>query len=512
MSLKRPAILFAALFIFSAFTAANNLLLPAVVISSAAAVFALTAIFMRQMRAFAVLILCAIIIMHAHVYTYVKQKNLSVINFDTYRTYNATVLDVSEKTERFTTYVKLEGEPYNGLKVVFSADTDSCAPDYYDKISFNARLIPIIGSNVQNPVGNAKNFFLANGYFVTADVLEYTTHGRPAKHEQTFAQKYYFYVYDKLITVMPHVGKTDTFPYAIALLTGDKTRFSAYSYNAFSQAGLTPFLCISGMHVVIACGFLNIFIRRIKNSFVKSGILLCFLTLIAIITGCGGSILRACIMSAYLSISDVFRKNDDGYSSLGIAFCIISAATPFCIYDYSTFLSFVCMMGVLCANYNSSFYSRKTDILLRRPLNTSFYASGFSSLAILSDFGGMYLLSPFSNLAAAVVFTPLMYCLVAIAFLAFLPDFIIKIFALPAALLIKIFELITEFFGAIPFSYTTADVPVILIGIYALLFFVHLIMCAYGKYRHHMISGFLLAALPLISVTVLAMADFLIKI
>jgi len=117
---------------------------------------------------------------------------------------------------------------------------------------------------------------------------------------------------------------------------------------------------------------------------------------------------------------EVFRKNDDGYSSLGIAFCIISAATPFCIYDYSTFLSFVCMMGVLCANYNSSFYSSKTDIILRRPLNTSFYASGFSSLAILSDFGGMYLLSPFSILAAAVVFTPLMYCLVAIAFLAFL--------------------------------------------------------------------------------------------
>ena len=81
------------------------------------------------------------------------------------------------------------------------------------------------------------------------------------------------------------------------------------------------------------------------------------------------------------------------------------------IFDLGTILSFLAMLGIIFAGVVNDIYlvlPRSRLYKIKRSLFTSFYASGFVMIPILSTFGGVYILSPFSNLAGSIIFAPIM--------------------------------------------------------------------------------------------------------
>lgn len=140
---------------------------------------------------------------------------------------------------------------------------------------------------------------------------------------------------------------------------------------------------------------------------------------------------------------------------------------------------------------------------IKRQLLTGFYASGFSMLPTLSVFGGVYMLSPFSMLAAGYIFTPLMFIMVLLAMLAFLPDCIKIILAYPAAALLKLFEFSAKAFEKIPFAYASFELPQYIAAIFAAFVCALMLCTVFAKNRYVMLSGFFAAASAQISVTFL---------
>ena len=138
----------------------------------------------------------------------------------------------------------------------------------------------------------------------------------------------------------------DSAAFLAAILTGDSTMLSQHGKDALSEAGLYHLLAVSGMH----CGYLLalavLLIGRHRQrllAIVAIGMLVFYVLL----TGGSPSVLRACVMLAFVLMAPVFRRESDGLTSLSAALFLILLANPFSAASLSLQLSFGAMAGIL---------------------------------------------------------------------------------------------------------------------------------------------------------------------
>ena len=239
-----------------------------------------------------------------------------------------------------------------------------------------------------------------------------------------------------------------------AILTGDKSRLSDEGAAALSEAGLYHILAVSGMH----CGFLLALVTYLTGKHRRRLTALCALPLLAFyaaLTGGSPSVLRSCVMLAFLLAAPVCRRDSDGPTALLAALFLILLANPFAAASISLQLSFTAMAGILFLTprlYRLLMHGRKGNRVTR------FLAAGFSATmgALMFTvplsgwyFGTLTLISPLSNLlclwAASGVFvlglvTVLLgfFCLPPAKLLAVVPALLTRYILLMAGLLAKI--------------------------------------------------------------------------
>ena len=239
-----------------------------------------------------------------------------------------------------------------------------------------------------------------------------------------------------------------------AILTGDKSRLSDEGAAALSEAGLYHILAVSGMH----CGFLLALVTYLTGKRRRRLTALCALPLLAFyaaLTGGSPSVLRSCVMLAFLLAAPVCRRDSDGPTALLAALFLILLANPFAAASISLQLSFTAMAGILFLTprlYRLLMHGRKGNRVTR------FLAAGFSATmgALMFKkpmsgwyFGTLTLISPLSNLlclwAASGVFvlglvTVLLgfFCLPPAKLLAVVPALLTRYILLMAGLLAKI--------------------------------------------------------------------------
>ena len=199
------------------------------------------------------------------------------------------------------------------------------------------------------------------------------------------------------------IFRGDTAGFLTAILTGDKSGLSEEGAAALSEAGLYHILAVSGMH----CGFLLALVTFLTGRHRHRLTALCALPLLAFyaaLTGGSPSVLRACVMLAFLLAAPIFHRDSDGPTALFSALFLILLANPFAAASISLQLSFAAMAGILFLTsrlYRLLLNGRKGNRLTR------FLAAGFSATmgalvftAPLSGwhFGTLTLISPLSNL------------------------------------------------------------------------------------------------------------------
>ena len=204
----------------------------------------------------------------------------------------------------------------------------------------------------------------------------------------------------------------ETAGFLTAILTGDRSGLPEGDVIALSQAGLYHVMAVSGMH----CGFLLSLVALLTGGRrrLTAALTLPLLGFYALLTGGSPSVVRACVMLAFLLAAPLFQRDSDPPTALAAALFLILLANPFAAASVSLQLSFAAMAGLLwlTPKLMKVLTGERPRSRAVRTLAASLSATAgalvFTTPLTVWYFGILVLVSPLSNLlclwAAGIVF------------------------------------------------------------------------------------------------------------
>ena len=298
IGLKRPLVLFALIFAFSAIVCSvskTSFLYPSAI---GAVTLVLTVVLMCFRFDTRKLIFCFMLSL-----SFILPSFISALN-----EYRAADMILKNECEFSSKAVVSEKWQYGGKTVIFATP--------YDKQSYGSKIALIYDEDVVCETFDVvfaqgimfetkdsksfttycgeylnKNRLLSKGCFSAVYAEKISVNGRIPEKDQDLMHKYYFYISDSVKKHFDIIGHTDTFSYAKALLTGDRSSMPKNISDAFSRSGLLPILCISGLHVVISSTVLEMMLKKLRmKATLRNILLILFLIFLIIITGGRGSV------------------------------------------------------------------------------------------------------------------------------------------------------------------------------------------------------------------------------
>ncbi len=143
----------------------------------------------------------------------------------------------------------------------------------------------------------------------------------------------------------------DVFAVLSALTVGYKEELSEDVRKAYSQAGVSHVLALSGLHIGILYGLLLGLFRLVmpfRRFAVMKGVILCLvLWAFAFISGLSASVVRSVLMFSLLIVARVLQRQRTGLNAICIAAFFMLLWNPFYLFDVSFQLSFSAVTGIV---------------------------------------------------------------------------------------------------------------------------------------------------------------------
>ena len=288
--------------------------------------------------------------------------------------------------------------------------------------------------------GEKNNNYISKNIYLTGTLRELEKTGKRHITLRTVAASCSRRISDRVETLFPdRVGV-----FMKALMLGEKTDFyqDLPLYARMRGAGFMHIVAVSGMHVAFLVGMIQLlFGARPMSS--AAGILLVWF--FVFMTGATPSAVRAGVMQTILVMAPIFRRENDGPTSLMAALALILLVNPFSCASISLQMSFSAMAGMvlLAGPLTRSMlaaFGASEQSLLRVPVGTvaaSLAVLAFSAPLSALHFGTLALYSPLVNLLGLWAVSAC-FCLgwfSCLAGLILLP--LGRILAAPAALLVR---------------------------------------------------------------------------
>jgi competence protein ComEC len=165
-------------------------------------------------------------------------------------------------------------------------------------------------------------------------------------------QRWAYAARDKLLAFFSHIGMTgDELGVASALIIGDQGNLDNDIKRAYVASGTMHILAVSGMHVALLYWVLNMLLSFLDKvaygKYLKLVLLLLAVWLYALITGMGGSILRAAVMITFVIIGQSFARKVNIFNSLAASAFFLLVINPFNIIDVGFQLSYLAVIGIV---------------------------------------------------------------------------------------------------------------------------------------------------------------------
>jgi len=231
------------------------------------------------------------------------------------------------------------------------------------------------------------------------------------------------------------------------LLSGEK--------EAFSNAGVSHLLAISGLHIGLTCLILFFVLRFFNIRFRASLIIsLVFLYFYTFLTGASFSTLRAAIMYSVFAFSFLLKRKTHLLNSLALAGFIIVLVEAEAIFNIGFQLSLTSVLGIILGFKIFKIRTLKNPALnyIKQMFFCSLFVTLFITPLISYYFGKLYIFSIFYN----VVLIPFFTFILGVNFLLliFSPiTFIGQSLGVLLSLFIRHFIRLISFFGEFRFSY-----------------------------------------------------------
>ncbi|MGI6255906.1 MAG: ComEC/Rec2 family competence protein [Acutalibacter sp.] len=261
-----------------------------------------------------------------------------------------------------------------------------------------------------------------------------------------------------------------------ALILGDGSGISEEDMANFRSLGVSHLLVVSGMHMTVLAGFLQLFLRRlpVRKSVANLFTALALLVYL-ILSGFQPSASRGAAMYGVLLLADSTGRRSDGLNSLGLAVLVVCLFHPFAGGDLGFALSVTATLGiVLMYRPLDALFSR----WLWRPVAVSLAATVSALLGTfpvqLAVFGGFPLLLPLANFLMVIPGTALLYVAFLGAFLVPLPAAapVAKLFLLAAGWLVRVLLWISQTLAQVKGAFLPVRTPgalLLLAGLLAVL-------------------------------------------
>jgi len=163
---------------------------------------------------------------------------------------------------------------------------------------------------------------------------------------------------ERIKNITKDIFPDDTYPFAKALIIGDKAEFYEDPILDFSfkAAGLSHIVVVSGMHLSFILTLPALFIKnRRRFSLAAIPLILFFMA----VCGFSPSVCRAGIMHLCICAANLFNREPDDYTSLFTSVFIILLFNPYASASVSLQLSFSSVLGIIM------FTERISKVLLK---------------------------------------------------------------------------------------------------------------------------------------------------
>ena len=249
--------------------------------------------------------------------------------------------------------------------------------------------------------GEKNNSYISKNIYLTGTLRELEKTGERRMTLRTVAAACSRRISDLSETVFP--GRVSVF--MKALMLGEKTDFyrDLPLYANMRGAGFMHIVAVSGMHVAFLVGMIQLLFGARPMSSVVGILLVWFFVFM---TGASPSAVRAGVMQSILVMAPIFRRENDGPTSLMAALALILLTNPFSCASISLQMSFSAMAGMvlLAGPLTRSMlaaFGLSERSLLRVPVTTiaaSFAVLAFSAPLSALHFGTLAVYSPLVNL------------------------------------------------------------------------------------------------------------------
>ncbi len=291
---------------------------------------------------------------------------------------------------------------------------------------------------------------------------------------------------------------------AAAITYGDRAGLPYEIQLDFRSSGLSHVLVVSGLHLSTLCGLLLFVMFKItRNKYIVYPMLILIVIFYTLLCGIRLSIVRAAFVVIMLSISKLFSRRADSYTSLGLAVLAVTIINPYSSVDLSLLLSLFATVGIIYGNELWAPIHRRI-YKFNRYLASVVGAALTSAAAILATMPvfaaigeGFSLLSIPANLIVVLLSTPIIgITLLGIA-ATFLPtlqlaEFIFRL----DELLIEILLYIAEFVSNIEwqFIHFNGEYPFVVLLI---AFTTGFLVSIFYNQKHALLSGSIVAVIAI---------------
>ncbi len=200
-----------------------------------------------------------------------------------------------------------------------------------------------------------------------------------------------------------------------ALLLGDRSVLDDAVRRDFARAGVSHLLAISGLHMTLLFGLLDVLLRLLRVPRRARALILCPASIgYLILLGFPPSATRAIIMLGMVYISTLISARADGLTSLSLAGALIVLVNPCTVADAGFWMSYLATFGILALSplWRAPASGRADDSLIRRllcklcragftlgaGLLVGIAAMTFTLVAVASVIGELGVLSPIATL------------------------------------------------------------------------------------------------------------------
>jgi len=260
-----------------------------------------------------------------------------------------------------------------------------------------------------------------------------------------------------------------------AITLGDKSDISKDDLRAFSMAGISHIISISGLHIGIISSCLFFLLRGIKKLrhfyvFICIAVVWGFVAL----TGFNISTIRSAIMITIMLASHLFGRPPESTNSLFLAGIVIVLINPFAIRDVGFMLTFMATLGILVCSNSISLWLIKTLCIgdrhtiiigIIKTISCTIGANLFILPVMLLTFKSVSLASLFTNLVAIPLVPIILILSLILLLFSYIPLLlpIVKVISWVIALLVKILLLMSNFVSQkLQFSSIGMDYPFVL--------------------------------------------------